>query len=80
MLAVASMTCTSSGSDAYGVPMGRVLAIGDAMNDIEMLQTAGIAVAVGNAHPQVKRAAHWVAPSNNDHGVHATLVKYGLAE
>ena len=65
-------------AEAYGVPMSRVLAIGDAMNDVEMLRTAGIAVAVGNAHPEVKRAAHWVAPSNNDHGVHAALARYGL--
>jgi hydroxymethylpyrimidine pyrophosphatase-like HAD family hydrolase len=33
-----------------------------------------------NAHPDVKAVADWVAPSNNDHGVHAALVKYGLCE
>jgi len=66
--------------DAYGVPMKNVLAIGDAPNDLEMLQTAGYAVAMDNAHPSVKQVAHWVAPSNNDHGVHAALVKFGLAE
>ena len=26
----------------------------------------------------VKRVAHWVAPSNNDHGVHAALKRFGL--
>jgi hypothetical protein len=26
----------------------------------------------------VKKVAHWVAPSNDDHGVHAALVRYGL--
>lgn len=64
----------------YGVPMREVLAIGDAMNDVCMLQAAGIAVAVDNAHPDVKAVADWVAPSNNDHGVHAALVRYGLCE
>jgi hydroxymethylpyrimidine pyrophosphatase-like HAD family hydrolase len=66
-------------AQAYGVPMEQVMAIGDAMNDVEMLQVSGIAVAVDNAHPAVKAAAHWVAPSNNDHGVHAALVRFGLA-
>jgi hydroxymethylpyrimidine pyrophosphatase-like HAD family hydrolase len=54
------------------------MAIGDAANDVAMLKEAGVAVAMDNAHPLVKQAAHWVAPSNNDHGVHAALVRYGL--
>jgi len=62
----------------YGVPMASVLAIGDAPNDLTMLRAAGTAVAMDNAHPAVKEIADWIAPSNNDHGVHATLVKYGL--
>ena len=64
----------------YGVPMSQVMAVGDAANDVPMLEAAGVAVAMDNAHPSVKAAAHWVAPSNNDHGVHAALVRYGLCE
>jgi Cof subfamily protein (haloacid dehalogenase superfamily) len=64
----------------YGVPMGQVLAIGDAPNDVGMLQLAGVSVAMDNAHPLVKSVADWVAPSNNDHGVHAALRRYGLCE
>jgi hydroxymethylpyrimidine pyrophosphatase-like HAD family hydrolase len=33
-----------------------------------------------NAHDVVKQVADWVAPSNNDHGVHAALVKFGLCD
>jgi Cof subfamily protein (haloacid dehalogenase superfamily) len=62
----------------YGVPMEQVMAIGDALNDVGMLQLAGVAVAMDNAHRAVKQVADWVAPSNNDHGVHAALVRYGL--
>ena len=62
----------------YGVKLENVMAIGDAPNDVAMLQVSGVAVAMDNAHPLVKQAAHWVAPSNNDHGVHAALVRYGL--
>lgn len=64
----------------YGVRMRNVMAIGDAPNDVGMLQVAGVAVAMDNAHKLVKKVAHWVAPSNNDHGVHAALAKYGLCE
>lgn len=62
----------------YGVPMNQVMAIGDALNDVGMLQLAGVAVAMDNAHSAVKAVADWVAPSNNDHGVHAALVRFGL--
>ena len=48
------------------------------MENVPMLRAAGVAVAMDNAHPEVKKVAQWVAPSNNDHGVHAALVKYGL--
>jgi 3-deoxy-D-manno-octulosonate 8-phosphate phosphatase KdsC-like HAD superfamily phosphatase len=62
----------------YEVPMEQVLAIGDAPNDVGMLQAAGVSVAMDNAHQLVKDVADWVAPSNNDHGVHAALARYGL--
>lgn len=65
-------------ADHYGVPMRQVMAIGDAPNDLGMLQLAGVSVAMDNAHPAVKKAADWIAPSNNDHGVHAALVRFGL--
>jgi len=65
-------------ADHYGIPMQQVMAIGDAPNDVGMLQLAGVAVAMDNAKPVVKAVADWIAPTNNDHGVHAALVRYGL--
>ena len=62
----------------YGIESRQIMAIGDAPNDVGMLQLAGVAIAMDNAHPKVKREADWVAPSNDDHGVHAALVRYGL--
>lgn len=64
----------------YGVLLDQVLALGDATNDIPMLQAAGVAVAMDNAAPAVKAVADWVAPSNDDHGVHAALVRYGVGD
>ncbi len=67
-------------ADHYGVPMGQIMAIGDAPNDVGMLQLAGVGVAMDNAKPVTKAVADWVAPSNNDHGVHAALVRFGLCD
>ncbi len=62
----------------YGLELSQVMAIGDAPNDVGMIRAAGVGVAMDNAHPLVKEAADWIAPSNNDHGVRAALRKYGL--
>jgi 5-amino-6-(5-phospho-D-ribitylamino)uracil phosphatase len=64
----------------FGIRSEQIMAIGDAPNDVGMLQLAGVAVAMDNAHAIVKKIAHWVAPSNNDHGVHAALRRYGLCD
>ncbi|HEX3358069.1 MAG TPA: Cof-type HAD-IIB family hydrolase [Tepidisphaeraceae bacterium] len=64
----------------YGVKQEEVMAIGDAPNDVGMLQFAGVAVAMANAHSVVKEVAHWIAPSNDEHGVHVALQRYGLCE
>ncbi len=65
-------------AEHYDIPMEQVMAIGDAPNDVGMLKAAGVAVAMDNAYPVVKEIADWIAPSNNDHGVHAALRRYGL--
>jgi 5-amino-6-(5-phospho-D-ribitylamino)uracil phosphatase len=62
----------------FEIDMDHVMAIGDAPNDLGMVQIAGIGVAVANADPRVKEVARWIAPSNNDSGVFQALVKYAL--
>lgn len=49
------------------------IAFGDADNDIEMLQAAGVGVAMGNAGPAVKAAADMVTLTNDESGVAAAL-------
>lgn len=51
------------------IPMERVMVIGDSPNDISMFKVAGTAVALNNAGPAVRSAAHLLAPSNDDEGV-----------
>jgi hypothetical protein len=64
----------------YGIAMAEVMAIGDAANDVPMLEAAGISVATDNASEVVKNVADWVAPTNNDHGVCAALRRYGVCD
>ncbi len=52
-----------------------VIAFGDAENDIPMLRSAGMGVAMGNAAEAVKAAADMVTLSNNDDGIAAALEK-----
>lgn len=62
-----------------GIDPARVLAIGDSDNDIPMLETAGYAVAMGNASPGVRAVADWVAPSLSEDGVARALERLILA-
>jgi 5-amino-6-(5-phospho-D-ribitylamino)uracil phosphatase len=64
----------------YGVPLKQVMAIGDAPNDVGMLQLAGVAVAMENADQITKDVADWIAPSNNHDGVLVALRNFGLCE
>lgn len=52
-----------------GVGADEVMAIGDAGPDVSMLRFAGLAVAMGNAAPEVKAVADEIAPSNAEDGV-----------
>jgi Cof subfamily protein (haloacid dehalogenase superfamily) len=46
-----------------------IMAIGDNYNDLDMLDFAGLSVAVSNAPDEVRSAADWVAAANDEDGV-----------
>jgi hypothetical protein len=52
-------------SERYGVESRRVVAVGDADNDLPMLAEAGLAVAMANAMPRVLASADRVIGHNN---------------
>lgn len=56
-----------------GVHPDEVVAFGDQINDIDMLQTAGYGVAMGNAVEEAKRAADHVTVHFDEDGVAVTL-------
>jgi Cof subfamily protein (haloacid dehalogenase superfamily) len=55
-------------AELYNVPRSQVMAIGDAPNDLGMIQWAGLGVAVNNAHPLVRKAADYITASNDEEG------------
>ncbi|MDR2007187.1 MAG: Cof-type HAD-IIB family hydrolase [Acidaminococcales bacterium] len=57
-----------------------VMACGDSFNDLEMLNFAGLSVAVDNAAPEVKAAADFVSLSNDKDGVAVAIEKYVLQD
>lgn len=47
----------------------KIIAFGDNFNDIDMLQYAGLSVAMGNAPEEIKSIAKRVTASNNEDGI-----------
>lgn len=61
-----------------GIDAKSVIAVGDANNDLPMLQVAGLGVAMGNASENVKRVADYVTTSNEEEGIQHLLNKFVL--
>ncbi|MBD2180121.1 HAD family phosphatase [Planktothrix sp. FACHB-1355] len=64
--------------DILGLESGNVMAVGDNYNDVEMLEYAGVGVAMANSPFDVQAIAHWVAPSVEEDGVVAAIEKFIL--
>ena len=50
-----------------GLPISDSLAAGDEINDLSMLEAAGLGIAMKNAREAVKKAADVITPADNDH-------------
>ncbi len=62
--------------DYLKIDLSEAVAIGDADNDKEILQTAGLAVAMGNASDEIKRLADFVTLDNDSDGVAFAIEKF----
>jgi Cof subfamily protein (haloacid dehalogenase superfamily) len=60
-------------AEELGVPLERVVGIGDGENDVELLRSVGYAVAVANAHERVLAVADFVCPPAAEEGVAQVL-------
>ncbi|EKQ55012.1 MULTISPECIES: Cof-type HAD-IIB family hydrolase [unclassified Clostridium] len=58
------------------IDKSEIIAMGDNYNDIDMLEYAGLGIAMGNAPEEVKGHANDVALTNDEDGVAEALLKY----
>ncbi len=61
--------------ELFGITAAECAAFGDSQNDVEMLKYCGESYAMANGAPEVKAAAKYVCPSNDEDGVLVTLDK-----
>ena len=64
----------------YQLSLTEIMSIGDNYNDIPMIETAGLGVAMGNAPTDVKVCANKVTDSNDQNGVSKAIKLYVLSE
>lgn len=60
----------------YNIGIDEVVAVGDELNDLDMLKTVGMGVAMGNARKEIKEIANDITLLNNEAGVSFALEKY----
>lgn len=63
-------------SEKLGLKPAEIVTMGDNYNDVEMIQFAGMGVAMGNAPDDIKAKAGYVTDTNNNDGVRKALEKF----
>ena len=66
-------------AELFGVPAEAIMAAGDYLNDLEMIEFAGIGVAMGNAPEALRRRADFVAPPNDAEGLRDVIERFILS-
>lgn len=62
--------------EKLGIQEQEVLAIGDNINDRDMIIKAGVGIATGNSSPKVQEIADETVASNDENGVSQAIYKY----
>ena len=66
-------------ADLLGIPREATIAVGDADNDLPMLQSAGLSVAMGNANENARAAADVIVADNDHDGCAEAIHRFLLA-
>ena len=67
-------------ADMLGIQRDEIMAFGDGLNDLSLLECAGFPVAMENAVPQLKAAARYIAPLNTEDGEAQTIEAFALTD
>lgn len=62
----------------FNIRQEEMIAVGDGLNDLPMIEYAGLGVAMENAQAQVKTRARYITSSNEEDGVGKVLEKFVL--
>lgn len=62
----------------YGIDASEMIAVGDNYNDLDMIEYAGLGVAMKNAPSDIQGVADYIAPTNDDEGVACTIERFLL--
>ncbi|MBT3362470.1 MAG: HAD family phosphatase [Chloroflexi bacterium] len=63
-------------ADQLGIDQAEVIAIGDNPNDVDMLEWAGMGIAMANGTDEAKGAANWITGSISEDGVAQAIEKF----
>ena len=64
----------------YGIPRENTYAVGDSVNDLDMLAYAGHGICMGNGTAEAKAAAEYVTRPLHEDGILHALLHYGLID
>lgn len=63
-------------ADSLGIPHCETIGVGDTTNDMNLIKSAGLGLAMANAYPELKEAADAVICSNKEHAIKYILENY----
>ncbi len=64
----------------FNIPLCDTIAVGDADNDITMIQTAGIGAVMQNAEDHIKQYGNYITEKNNNEGGVAEVIRKFMLE
>ena len=65
-------------AELNGIETSQIIAAGDSYNDIPLLEACGLRIAMGNAVPELKALADYVAPSVDQDGLATAIDEFVL--